>query len=77
MATWALAQAIADLSGRLPDLHCLGQCTRIFDLDPMVCRIYGLTKRLACPYGCEPDRWLTDAEADTLLKADEILRGHR
>ncbi len=32
---------------------------------PLVCRVVGLTKETACPHGCVPERWLTDAEVYT------------
>ena len=69
-------RALADLfADQLPQLHCAGHCTRIFELDPIVCRLWGRLKRLECPYGCQPDRWLSGAEADALLRAEEAVRG--
>jgi hypothetical protein len=32
------------------------------------CRIWGTTKKLACPHGCIPERWLSDEEAGDLLR---------
>jgi len=38
----------------------------------MICRLWGLTKSMACPFGCVPERWLTEDEAHALLaKAEE------
>lgn len=49
-----------------------GTC-RAYEIRPMICRLWGLMKSMACPYGCKPDRWLTDAEAFMFLtRADEI-----
>lgn len=35
----------------------------IYDIRPAICRLYGAVKKLKCPFGCEPDRYLTDKEA--------------
>ena len=51
---------------KCPLLSPFGACT-IYDNRPAICRLYGAVKRLACPYGCEPERWLTDAEAREVL----------
>lgn len=40
---------------------------------PLICRLYGVVERLRCPYGCEPERWLTDEEAADLR--DELAAG--
>jgi len=50
-------------------LNPLGQCN-VYDLRPFVCRLYGLTKELACPYGCQPERWLSKDEMRALF--DEL-----
>ena len=38
------------------------------EVRPLICRLYGLVKRMACPWGCQPDRWMTDVEAYELLR---------
>jgi hypothetical protein len=49
-----------------------GGCS-MYDQRPGICRLYGLTKVLACRHGCEPDRWLSEAEASQFLKSIEAL----
>lgn len=34
---------------------------------PLICRLFGLTKALACPHGCQPSRWLSDDEAGEFI----------
>jgi len=54
-----------------PLLDTQGDCS-VHDIRPMICRLWGLTKSMACPFGCVPERWLTDTEAHALLaKAEE------
>ena len=49
-----------------------GQCT-VYDIRPLICRLWGLVKKMACPNGCIPSRWLSDAEARLFLTlADQI-----
>lgn len=54
-----------------PDLRCnmlspAGACS-VYQLRPMICRLFGLTERLRCPHGCTPSRWLTEKEAAALV----------
>ncbi len=45
----------------------------VYDIRPTICRLWGLMRALRCPYGCEPQRWLSDAEAVALIvEADRI-----
>lgn len=44
-----------------------GLC-RVYDIRPLICRLWGLVKDMACPFGCEPQRWLTDDEAHDYLR---------
>jgi Fe-S-cluster containining protein len=57
---------------KTPDLVCsaldrqTNLCT-IYAIRPMICRLWGLVLKLACPFGCLPERWLTDEEATEFL----------
>ncbi len=42
---------------------------------PMICRLFGLTPRLACPEGCVPSRWMPDAETRWFLAAARKIGG--
>lgn len=44
-----------------------GKCT-VYHVRPLICRLFGLVKKMKCPYGCVPERWVTDEEAKELLK---------
>lgn len=49
-----------------------GRCT-VYKLRPLVCRLFGVTRNMVCPWGCVPDRWLEVSEWDALLRmAEEI-----
>lgn len=37
------------------------RCTA-YDIRPLICRLWGVTERMKCPHGCQPDRYLTDRE---------------
>lgn len=39
----------------------------IYELRPMICRIYGVQESLRCEHGCEPTRVLSDDEAGYLM----------
>lgn len=39
-----------------------------YESRPMICRLWGMVKKMRCPFGCRPSRWLSDCEADELLK---------
>lgn len=47
----------------------------VYDIRPLVCRLWGLTERMTCPHGCKPDRYLTDAEEFTLLSRVMYIGG--
>lgn len=59
-----------------PALGMLHTCT-VYDVRPLICRIWGLTRRLRCNYGCRPDRVLTEPEAyEFIARAHEIAGEH-
>src|ERR1035438_9631703 len=45
-----------------PLLDPAGHCS-IYAHRPLICRLWGLVERMRCPWGCVPDRWLSDNEA--------------
>lgn len=49
-----------------------GECL-IYHLRPMICRLFGLVKKMQCPHGCEPEYWLTDAQAKSFLQTAEEI----
>lgn len=55
-----------------PALTREGLCA-VYELRPTVCRVWGVTIDLPCPYGCVPERWLTRAEAlEIMALANDI-----
>lgn len=58
---------------RCPALSDDNRCT-VYEIRPMICRIWGATRMLRCQWGCKPRRGqqlLTDAETMMLLDAAE------
>lgn len=49
-----------------------GRCG-IYDLRPVICRIWGATKEMRCPHGCRPKKWLTKPECHRLLSDAEAV----
>jgi len=49
-----------------------GKCT-VYASRPMICRLWGVTENMPCPWGCRPERYLTITEADVLMHAVEAL----
>lgn len=76
---WLRVRRHAPGKGTLtPALTCpmlrQGRCA-VYGVRPLICRLYGLIDdpRMRCPFGCVPERWVTQAEAQALLEeAQEI-----
>lgn len=47
----------------------------VYAVRPLICRVFGLVKRMSCMHGCLPDRWLSDHEFLALAQAVERLGG--
>lgn len=39
----------------------------VYELRPMICRIWGVSESLPCHYGCKPERYLSDYECAMLI----------
>lgn len=55
-----------------------GRCV-IYAQRPLICRLFGVVDhpQMRCPFGCEPDRWLTDEEARAMLAEADRIGGGR
>lgn len=51
-----------------PQLTQDGLCS-VYEARPAICRIWGLTEALKCPYGCLPERFLTEDDARRIMRA--------
>ena len=64
------------------DLRCIyltpaqDGCT-VHAIRPLICRVWGALKRLSCPHGCVPERWISDSEFVALAIAVEKIGGGR
>lgn len=43
-----------------------GACS-IYSLRPLICRLWGMTQTMRCPWGCQPERFLNDREAHEIM----------
>jgi hypothetical protein len=56
----------ANLDANCPALTVLGRCS-IYEDRPTICRLWGVVESMPCPWGCRPDRYLTDEQGHALL----------
>lgn len=49
-----------------------GRC-KVYDIRPMICRLWGASEDLRCPHGCRPKKLLTRAESKHLIRAASNL----
>lgn len=63
-------------SGKVPIAPCPqlknGKCS-IYPIRPMICRLFGTTKQLRCPFGCLPKKWVPDRDAKKMLNKIENI----
>jgi uncharacterized protein len=45
----------------------MGRCA-VYELRPLLCRLFGVVETMRCPHGCKPDRWLTHEQGHELLR---------
>ena len=57
----------ASLEEMCPMLNQTTGSCMVYGIRPLICRIYGLVEKMRCPWGCVPDRWLSDQEAAELM----------
>lgn len=48
---------------------------RVYAMRPLICRLWGVVDSplMRCPFGCVPERWLTDEESRALLARVQAL----
>lgn len=64
-----------DVSGTCSLLTDLQRCS-VYEIRPMICRLWGMVERMPCPYGCRPDGGLLpDSEGRRLLMEAERIGG--
>lgn len=51
------------------------RCT-VYEDRPMICRLWGVTAGLRCPYGCEPERIMSDREGFAMIAESLHIGGH-
>jgi Fe-S-cluster containining protein len=62
----------------MPNLKCDklsgGRCT-VYPDRPLICRLFGVVEQMRCPFGCVPERFLSERAAYALLERAEKLAG--
>ena len=64
--------------GKMKGMDCpalIGGSCAVYSVRPIICRLWGVVKEMACPHGCLPERWLSDSEAKDLLRRIRKLTG--
>ena len=51
-----------------PDRRC-----NVYDIRPLICRLWGLVRTMRCPWGCVPERWLSHEDGHRLLARVEAI----
>lgn len=60
-----------------PALTMFRQCG-VYEIRPLICRIWGLAETMPCTYGCKPERYLNDVEMyEFLARAYDIAGEHK
>jgi hypothetical protein len=62
-------QAMAGLEGFQCDALTGDRRCAVYDLRPLICRLWGAVEGLPCVYGCVPEggRWLSDVDAHRMI----------
>lgn len=65
------------VSLQCPLLSPEGKCT-VYEVRPMICRLWGSVESLRCPHGCKPAAYLSKEDGfEFLAGAEEISEGRR
>jgi hypothetical protein len=51
-----------------------GGCS-VYAVRPLICRLWGAVEKMRCPFGCEPERWVSDAEFQQWVARIRALDG--
>lgn len=72
-----------DASTAVPSIdgnfHCTlltkeGRCS-VYEVRPLICRMFGVARGLECPWGCEPTRWLSLEEGMRVMARASKIDG--
>jgi len=69
-----LAQATRPDGHRCIYLTPTERCS-VYDVRPLICRVFGVVKRMCCPWGCLPSSWMTDHDFVKLARLVEQIGG--
>jgi uncharacterized protein len=51
-----------------------GACS-VYVVRPLICRLYGAVEKMRCPFGCLPERWVSDEEVHEFIRRIESIDG--
>lgn len=57
-----------------PLLSADHRCT-VYEVRPLICRMWGVAEGMPCPFGCKPERLLSRAEVHDLLRQAALIGG--
>ncbi|MFF0176074.1 hypothetical protein [Micromonospora profundi] len=64
---------ITTLAPTCPALTQIGLCS-VYEVRPMICRLWGLVEQMACLWGCRPEGgFLDDLTARRLLRRADVI----
>ena len=68
--TWPIFDVARQRCGYLQDERC-----SIYRWRPLICRVYGVHEEMPCPFGCVPERVLSEPEYVRLYEMREAIVG--
>lgn len=64
---------IGEVNSHLECPALTGDSCSIYSVRPLICRLWGVVLAMRCPWGCEPERWLSDAEVGGMFRTMKRL----
>lgn len=64
----------ADAKTYLCNKYINGKCS-VYPIRPLICRLWGTVRSMACPHGCEPEQWLSARESVILIERLRAIGG--
>lgn len=70
-------EALASIDAFYCEALTSGKRCAVYDMRPMVCRLWGAAEGLKCPFGCIPEGgWLSDHDGYRLIMESMRIGGH-
>ena len=73
---WVLVQRTLGYKPEGKSLECPmlkdGRCS-VYEVRPLICRLWGNVEEMKCEHGCKPDRYLTEEESEMLINEMQLI----